>query len=265
MSSRSFVLGSLLFVSFFGAAAHAQSAGVVNLRVNQTTAQGSLIPVLTWSTNPTARSCTASGGWSGAKAPNGTQTLGAISATTTYRLTCTWGTGTATLRWTAPTANTNGSPLTNLASFKVVYGTSQTSLNQTYNVADITRTSATIDSLAPGRWYFAMRAVNTSNLESANSNVAQKDVTGSTVAASQTVTITAVTTSLRVVARPAYDVVTASNGTRSLGREIGYLPIGSPCISGFTVGSGYYGVNRYQVRFLLTSRSNEVVALCRRP
>ena len=89
--------------------AQAQTAGVVSLSATPTSGTGSVTPRLTWSTNPVATSCTASGGWSGTKAASGAQTLTAINANTNYTLTCTWGTGSATVNWTAPTTNTNGS------------------------------------------------------------------------------------------------------------------------------------------------------------
>jgi hypothetical protein len=56
-----------LFI-FAAGAAQAQTAGVVTLTANRTSNVGSFAPVLTWSTNPVAQSCTASGGWSGTKA-----------------------------------------------------------------------------------------------------------------------------------------------------------------------------------------------------
>ena len=65
------------------------------------------------------------------------------------------------MTWVAPTTNTDGSALTNLAGFKVYYGTSSTSLSSSTTVDDMTRRSATISSLTPGTWYFAVRAVNT--------------------------------------------------------------------------------------------------------
>lgn len=191
MRAKIFVPFALLM--FAAGAVHAQTAGVVTLNANKTSATGSLVPVLTWSTNPTAQSCTASGGWSGTKAANGTATLASISASTNYTLTCSWSSGSANVTWTAPTTNTNGSTITNLAKFKVLYGTSSSSLSNSATVDDVTRRSATISSLTPGTWYFAVRAVNTSGTESANSNVTTKAVTGASAARSVAITITPTT------------------------------------------------------------------------
>ncbi len=56
-------------------------------------AQGSSAALM-WSTT-NAKSCTASGGWSGNKATSGSTSTGALNATTTYTLTCTGTGGTA--------------------------------------------------------------------------------------------------------------------------------------------------------------------------
>ncbi len=61
---------------------------------------------LTWVSN-NATACTASGGWSGSKAISGSQSSGALTASTTYTLTCTGSrcgsaTQSATVSVTAP-------------------------------------------------------------------------------------------------------------------------------------------------------------------
>jgi hypothetical protein len=152
-----------------------------------------MVPVLTWSTNPAASSCRASGGWSGTKAVSGTQTLPSINASTNYTLTCSWSAGTATVSWVPPTTNTDGSALTNLAAFRVYYGTTSTSLTQSSLVNDITSRQTTIGALAPGTWYFKVHAVNTSQIESDDSNIATKTVAGASAASTVSITITGTT------------------------------------------------------------------------
>ncbi len=83
-------------------------------------------------------------------------------------------TGSATLTWTAPTENDDGSTLTNLAGYRIAYGTSATALTQTVQVANAGLTTYVIDNLAQGTWYFAMRAYTSAGLESAPTNLVSK-------------------------------------------------------------------------------------------
>ncbi len=241
-------------------AAQAQTGGIVTLRANSTSATGSFVPVLTWSTNPAASSCRASGGWSGTRAASGTVTLPAITANTNYTLTCSWSTGSAVVSWLAPTANTNGTPLTNLAGFRVYYGTSSTSLTQSTTVNNMAARSATISPLVPGTWYFKVRAFNSSQVESNDSNLASKTVAGATAANTVGITI-APATGLRTYATTVYDVV-RSGSTYVRGVAVGRIAVGSPCVASFTVGNNYYQVTRSQARYSSTPRSNVVVARC---
>lgn len=81
--------------------------------------------------------------------------------------------GAVTLSWTPPTQNTDGTSLTNLAGYRVVYGTSASALNQTVQV-NAGVSSVVVENLAPATYYFAVRAYTSSGLESSNSNVAAK-------------------------------------------------------------------------------------------
>jgi hypothetical protein len=252
----------LIVLSLAAGAVQAQTAGVVTLRANATSATGSMAPVLTWSTNPVATSCAASGGWSGTKAAAGTQTLATIRASTNYTLTCTWGTGSATVNWTAPTTNTDGSALTNLASFRIYYGTSASSLSQKSDVTDNTRRSATISPLTPGTWYFAVRAVNTSGTESDSSNVTSKAVAGATAAKSVAITITPATQTRVTIATSVYDIVRISAGNWVLGRVVGTAPVGTPCRSAYHLTGDYYGINTGYVKLTRTPRGDTLVAHC---
>jgi len=140
---------------------------------------------LSWSST-NATSCTASGGWSGTKATSGSESTGNLTQDKSYTLTCT-GTGgnamsmtsvsvrSAQLSWEAPTQNVDGSALTNLAGFKIYYGTSPRTYSQVQTINSPTQTSATV-TLSPGTWYFAMTALNTLGEESAKTNEVSKTV-----------------------------------------------------------------------------------------
>jgi hypothetical protein len=242
--------------------AQAQTAGVVSLSATPTSGTGSVTPRLTWSTNPVATSCTASGGWSGTKAASGAQTLTAINANTNYTLTCTWGTGSATVNWTAPTTNTNGSALTNLARYKVLYGPASNNFTRYVAVDDPTRTSAVVNSLAPGTWYFSVRAVNSSGVESVNSNVASRAVTGATAA--RTVSVT-VTSGLRTVATNVWDYYTRTDGVLARRAVVGQIALGRPCLSTFRVSTSHYEVDRSYVTLTSTPQSTRLVVKCEVP
>lgn len=84
--------------------------------------------------------------------------------------------GGAELSWTPPTQNTDGSTLTNLAGYRIAYGTSPNALTQTVQVANVGVTRYSIDNLSPGTYYFAVRAYTANGTESSNSDVATKVV-----------------------------------------------------------------------------------------
>ena len=83
-------------------------------------------------------------------------------------------TGSATLTWSPPTENTDGSPLTDLAGYYVHYGTSEASLTETIELADAGATTYVVSDLSPGTYYFAVSAYNSLGLEGVWSYVASK-------------------------------------------------------------------------------------------
>lgn len=85
-------------------------------------------------------------------------------------------TGSATLRWTPPTLNEDGSPINNLDGYRIYYGTNSSDLSTVLDVPDPGMTSAVVEGLTPATWYFALRAYNTLNVESALSNIASKTI-----------------------------------------------------------------------------------------
>jgi hypothetical protein len=84
--------------------------------------------------------------------------------------------GGAQLSWTPPTTNTDGSALSNLAGYRISYGTSSAALTQTIQVANPGVTNYTIGNLSPGTYYFSVRAYTSNGTESSNSNVSAKVV-----------------------------------------------------------------------------------------
>jgi hypothetical protein len=174
------------------ACGNAIAQNVVDLNLTARSSSGSAIPTLTWS-NPTASTCTASGdaAWTGVKPVSGTATLASVPPPTgrSYTLNCTWpgGSTSAIVSWTAPTTNVDGSALTNLGSFRVVYGRTATDLDTSLVLDTPTARTTTIQNLAAGQWFFAVRAANTLGIESALSNIATKTIVASGGSASKTV------------------------------------------------------------------------------
>jgi len=85
------------------------------------------------------------------------------------------GTTTGTLSWNAPTTNTDGSALTDLAGYKVYYGTVSGTYAGSINMAGKNSTSLSVATLAStvpvrGTYYIAVTAYDTSGFESNYSN-----------------------------------------------------------------------------------------------
>jgi hypothetical protein len=74
-----------------------------------------------------------------------------------------------TLSWAAPTENTNGTALTNLAGYVIYYGTSATSMTQQINVNTVGMLVYEIPNLASGNWYFQIMSVNAAGVQSSPS------------------------------------------------------------------------------------------------
>jgi Putative Ig domain len=85
-------------------------------------------------------------------------------------------TGSATLNWSPPTQNTDGSPLSNLAGYKVYWGTQQGNYTNSATIANPGIATYVVDQLTPARWYFAVTAYSSGGVESGYSNVASKTV-----------------------------------------------------------------------------------------
>ena len=85
--------------------------------------------------------------------------------------------GAATLSWVMPTTNTDGSVLTDLTGYRIVYGTSNTNLNTVINITNPSISTYIIDNLpANNVYYFAIKAYNSNGTESVLSNVISKEL-----------------------------------------------------------------------------------------
>lgn len=240
-----FVLISLLW---FGTT-HAQTTPTFTC--TKTTGESPLATTCNWSV-PGASSCTAAGAgaWSGSVPISGSRSFSGVTVKMTLTLSCVAPStpGKAVLTWTHDLKNTDGTS-TLLAGFTVLYGVTATQLTQTVQVNDAAARTFTVDNLATGTWFFAVKARSTTGAESANSNVASKAVTATPGAALPVLSVT-----LDPIATPSAPVLTVSdptameirpNSTGTLtAARIGLVPVGTRCYQDSRTASGvtYNGV-----------------------
>jgi hypothetical protein len=84
--------------------------------------------------------------------------------------------GSATLSWTPPTQNTDGSALTNLAGYKVYWGTQQGTYPNSVTLNSPGITSYVVESLGPGTYFFVATALSSTGAESSFSSPATKTI-----------------------------------------------------------------------------------------
>ncbi|MBV8403589.1 MAG: fibronectin type III domain-containing protein [Gammaproteobacteria bacterium] len=87
------------------------------------------------------------------------------------------GSRAATVSWEAPTSNTNGSALTDLAGYRIYYGAGPDQLSHTVQIRTVGLQTYVIEDLEPGTWYFAVMAVASDGTESTLSEVVAKTIT----------------------------------------------------------------------------------------
>lgn len=149
------------------------------------------LTTLDWNSTDVSN-CTASGDWSGNKAATGSETINISTTDSQFTLTCSGegGTvndtvnvtvvlnnnGTALLSWTPPTENTDGTSLTDLAGYKIRYGTSPGSYGSTITINNPGLTSYLIEDLASADWYFVMTSLNSAGTESSYSIEVNKTI-----------------------------------------------------------------------------------------
>jgi hypothetical protein len=84
--------------------------------------------------------------------------------------------GSATLSWTPPTRNTDGSALTNLAGYRIFWGTARGSYPNSVTLNNAGLTSYVVEQLTSGTWYFVVTAINSAGAESSFSNEGSKTI-----------------------------------------------------------------------------------------
>ena len=73
--------------------------------------------------------------------------------------------------------NTNGTALTDLAGYRIYYGSSPQDLSHTVQIKSVGQQTYVIEGLEPGTWYFAVEAVAANGGQSRLSEVAVKTIT----------------------------------------------------------------------------------------
>ena len=84
--------------------------------------------------------------------------------------------GTATLSWTPPKTDIAGKTLTNLAGYKIHYGTSVKAMYTVVVLENSSQTTYIVKNLHPGTWYFAVSAYTTTGAEGALSDIGSKTI-----------------------------------------------------------------------------------------
>lgn len=82
--------------------------------------------------------------------------------------------GSATLSWAPPSLNTDGTPLTDLAGYKIYWGTTSGVYTESVTLDNPGLTMYVVENLAAGDWYFVGSSLNAAGVESSYSNEAMK-------------------------------------------------------------------------------------------
>lgn len=188
-----------------------------------------------WATTG-ASACTATGGWSGTKAASGSEVVkGVKSGTTTFSLVCSEGAGSLTLTWDAALKNTDGTNLTNLAGYKIYWGTSPSSMLDVIPVVGQAGVNGTYvhSGLAAGTYYYAVSTISMQGVESAKTATVSAPVAlASTAPSNAPVTLKSQPnppTNLKVATTTiAYELRSYSNGTFRM-VQVGTVTKGAPC------------------------------------
>ena len=85
-------------------------------------------------------------------------------------------TGTATVTWSAPTQRVDGSPIGELAGYRVLYGKSSRDYDYSVELNSTGLNRYVLEGLGSGTWYFAVQAITSDGLTSAPSREVSKTI-----------------------------------------------------------------------------------------
>ena len=105
-------------------------------------------------------------GGGGGSGPTGSAAATSQASTNSDTNLPTASSGAITLNWTAPTENTDGTPLTDLSGYDIHYGTKSGNYTQSVSVSNPGIATYVVDNLTPGTYYFSVSAVNSTGTES---------------------------------------------------------------------------------------------------
>lgn len=253
------LLATFIFGFMTGRARAAEPAPTVNLTYQ--VGEGNIV-TLNWSA-PWAASCTASGAWTGAKSPAGSQSVGAVTATRSFGLNCVGAANDdVLLTWEPPTEYSDRTPLPAgaIGGYRVFRGASTSSMTRIADLAGSAREYLFRD-LPVGTHFFAVAAVGTDGLQGVEATPGSRVVTVPP-AASASVTLRVPGAPTLTVKDPvAYDV--RLDGLRfRVARQVGTVPVGTVCHKDFELPGGFYRVERADVQFSQTPGSAVIVARC---
>jgi len=164
--------------------------------------------------------------------------------------------GSVTLTWTPPTQNTDGTELTDLAGYRLYWGTSSGNYPSSVTIDNPGVTSYVLDGLAAGTYYFAATAFNTAGVESDYSVEATKAVLQDPVAPQP-----APPSNLTVVETDMTAYAISQTEDRLVTYPVGTVVAGTSCDPSMTV-NGKYLVPRSAVQWAGTVQPQVVVAEC---
>jgi hypothetical protein len=165
--------------------------------------------------------------------------------------------GEALLSWVPPTERVDGTALTSLAGYRLLWGTAPRSYSEQVTVNDPGTTSYRITGLAPGTWYFAATAFDATGLESEYSAEVSKVIADAQPLPPDAVRV------VQDAARTAYVIVQTADRITLV--PVGAVPAGTACGSQAirdANGVTAYVVPRSAVTWAGSVRSEVVVAEC---